>query len=200
MYKASMPDRLRYAFDNTMSKGTIALIGLLAALSTLVIGVIAAVVTVAGIAPEGGDQLSFTEAIWMSLMRTLDSGTMGGDAGWSFRIAMLLVTFGGIFVISTLIGVLTSGIEGKIESLRKGRSRVIEHDHTVILGWSQQIFVVISELIAAGANQSKSCIVIMGDKDKVEMEEEIRDFIGSTGKTPDDRRTQPRRKIYVSGT
>ena len=148
MYKASLPDRLRYAFDNTMSKGTIALIGLLAALSMLVIGVIAAVVTIVGIAPEGGDQLTFTEAIWMSLMRTLDSGTMGGDAGWSFRIAMLLVTFGGIFVISTLIGVLTSGIEGKIESLRKGRSRVIEHEHTVILGWSQQIFVVISELIA----------------------------------------------------
>ncbi len=183
MYKASLPARLRYAFDNTMSKGTIALIGLLAALSTLVIGVIAAFVTVAGIAPEGSDQLSFTEAIWMSLMRTLDSGTMGGDAGWSFRIAMLLVTFGGIFVISTLIGVLTSGIEGKIESLRKGRSQVIEQNHTVILGWSQQIFVVISELIAAGANQSKSCIVIMGDKDKVEMEEEIRDFVGTTGKT-----------------
>ncbi len=183
MYKASMPDRLRYAFDNTMSKGTIALIGLLAALSTLVIIAIAAVVAIAGITPEGSDQLSFTEAIWMSLMRTLDSGTMGGDAGWSFRIAMLLVTFGGIFVISTLIGVLTSGIEGKIESLRKGRSRVIEQGHTVILGWSQQIFVVITELIAAGENQPKSCIVIMGDKDKVEMEEEIRDFIGATGRT-----------------
>ena len=183
MYKATLPDRLRYAFDNTMSKGTIALIGLLAALSTLVIGVIAAFVTIVGIAPEGSDQLTFTEAIWMSLMRTLDSGTMGGDAGWSFRIAMLLVTFGGIFVISTLIGVMTSGIEGKIDSLRKGRSRVIEDGHTIILGWSQQIFVVITELIAAGANQPKSCIVIMGDKDKVEMEDEIRDFVGSTGRT-----------------
>ncbi|MBC8160399.1 MAG: potassium transporter TrkA, partial [Roseiflexaceae bacterium] len=100
-----------------------------------------------------------------------------------FRIAMLVVTFGGIFVISTLIGVLTSGIEGKMEDLRKGRSRVIEQDHMVILGWSQQIFVVISELIAANANQAKSCIVIMGDKDKVEMEEEIHDLVGPTGRT-----------------
>jgi voltage-gated potassium channel Kch len=183
MYKASLPARLRYAFDNTMSKGTIALIGLLAALSTLVIVIVAVVVTAVGIAPEGADQLSFTEAIWMSLMRTLDSGTMGGDAGWAFRIAMLLVTFGGIFVISTLIGVLTSGIEGKIEDLRKGRSHVIESGHTVILGWSQQISVVISELVAASANQPKSCIVIMGDKDKVEMEEEIRDLVGPTGRT-----------------
>ena len=183
MYRVSLPDRIHYAFDNTMSRGTIALIGLLGLLSTLVVVVIAGFVTVVGISPEGGEQLSFTEAIWQSLMRTLDSGTMGGDTGWAFRISMLLVTFGGIFVISTLIGVLTSGIEGKIEDLRKGRSRVIESGHTVILGWSQQIFVVISELVAANANQPKSCIVIMGDKDKVEMEEEIRDLVGPTGRT-----------------
>lgn len=183
MYKVSLNNRLRYAFDNTMSKGPIALIGLLAALSTLVIVIMALFVTVTGITPEGGTQLSFPEAVWQSLMRTLDSGTMGGDVGWSFRIAMLLVTFGGIFVISTLIGVLTTGIEGKMDDLRKGRSRVVEQNHTVILGWSQQIFVVISELIAANANQAKFCIVVMGDKDKVEMEEEIRDIVGPTGRT-----------------
>ena len=69
-------------------------------------------------------------------MRTLDAGTMGGDAGWGFRIVMLLVTIGGIFIVSTLIGVLTTGIEGKLDELRKGRSRVLENDHTVILDWS----------------------------------------------------------------
>jgi voltage-gated potassium channel Kch len=183
MYKASLPNRLRYAFDNTMSKGTVALIGLLAALSALVIVVMSVFVTLVGITPDGSDQLSFGEVVWESLMRTLDAGTMGGDTGWAFRASMLLVTFGGIFVISTLIGVLTSGIEGKIEDLRKGRSNVIEDGHTIILGWSQQIFVIISELVAANANQPKSCIVIMGDKDKVEMEEEIRDMVGTTGRT-----------------
>jgi voltage-gated potassium channel Kch len=183
MYRASLPDRLRYAFDNTMSRGTVALIGLLGALSALVVVVMALVVTATGIAPEGSDHLDFVEAIWQNLMRTLDAGTMGGDAGWPFRITMLLVTFGGIFVISTLIGVLTSGIEGKIEQLRKGRSRVIESGHTIILGWSQQIFEVVAELTAANANQPKSCIVIMGDMDKVEMEEQIRDMVGPTGRT-----------------
>src|SRR5262245_33852907 len=183
MYRASLSDRVRYAFDNTMSRGTIALIGWLAALSMLVVVAMAMVVTLVGITPAGGEQFTFPEAIWQSLMRTLDAGTMGGDAGWSFRIAMLLVTFGGIFVISTLIGVLTSGIEGKLEDLRKGRSRVVESGHTVILGWSEQIFVVISELVVANANQPKSCIVVMGDKDKVEMEEEIRDHVGPTGRT-----------------
>ena len=36
-------------------------------------------------------------------MRTLDSGTMGGDEGsWPFLLAMLAVTLAGIFVLSTL--------------------------------------------------------------------------------------------------
>ena len=55
---------------------------------------------------------------------------------------MLVVTLGGIFIVSTLIGMITTGIEGKLDELRKGRSRVIENDHTVILGWSQQIFTI----------------------------------------------------------
>lgn len=131
MYKASLPERLRYSFDNTMSKGTIALIGLLGLLSALVV-VMAVFVTVVGISPEGGEQFSFPEAIWQNLMRALDSGAVGGDTGWTFRLTMLLVTFGGIFIISTLIGVLTSGIESKVENLRKGRSHVIESGHTVV--------------------------------------------------------------------
>ena len=120
---------------------------------------------------------------WMSLMRTLDAGTMGGDTGWSFRLAMLVITMGGIFVVSSLIGVLTSGIESKLDELRKGRSFVVEERHTVILGWSSQIFTIISELMAANANQSRSCIAILAEKDKVEMEDEIRAKVGPTGRT-----------------
>src|SRR5512136_2820034 len=105
-------------------------------------------------------------------MRTFDAGTMGGDTGWGFRLVMLGVTIGGVFVISTLIGVLTAGVEGKLEELRKGRSRVIESGHTAILGWSEQIFTIISELAVANENQPRSCLVILADRDKVEMEEE----------------------------
>ena len=116
-------------------------------------------------------------------MRTLDAGTMGADQGWSFRFVMFGVTIGGILVISTLIGVLTSGIEGKMDELRKGRSRVIESNHTVILGWSPKIFAVLSELIKASANKPRSCIVILGNHDKVEMEDAIHGYLGHTGKT-----------------
>lgn len=183
MRKVTLADRMRYAFDNMMSRGTVALVGWLALISIIAIIITAGLVTVFRIAPEGSPPLDFFEAAWVSLMRTLDAGTMGGDTGWSFRIVMFVATLCGIFVISTLIGVLTAGIEGKIEELRKGRSSVIEKGHTVILGWSPQVFSIVSELVIANANQPRSCIVILGEKDKVDMESEIRERVGPTGRT-----------------
>jgi voltage-gated potassium channel Kch len=183
MSKITMGQRLRYAFDNTMAKGPIALIGWLFLASAIFILVVTAIVVVAGISPEDGERLNFVEAAWLSLMRTLDAGTMGGDAGWGFRLAMLVVTMGGIFVVSTLIGVLTSGIEDKLADLRKGRSLVVETNHTVILGWSPQVFAIVSELVIANANQPRACIAILADKDKVEMEDEIHARVGETGRT-----------------
>src|SRR6185369_920303 len=125
------------------------------------------------IAPEGSESMGFGEAAWEALMRTLDSGTMGGDTGWGFRGVMLAVTLGGIFVVSALIGVLSSGIEGKLDELRKGRSDVLEKDHTIILNWSASVFDIISELTIANQSRRRPRIVIMADKDKVEMEDEI---------------------------
>lgn len=175
---AAIADRLRYQFDNFMSKGTGALVSGLALMSLAFIFLMGVLVSLVGIAPEGSDRLNPLEAIWGVLMRTLDAGTMGGDTGWAFRIAMLLVTFGGIFVISTLIGVLSSGIDSKLDELRQGRSRVIETDHIVILGWSLQIFTLISELALANANRSDTCIVILSEEDKVQMETNLAAALG----------------------
>src|SRR5687768_17432280 len=167
--------RLRYQFDNLMSRGTPALIAMLFVLSLIVVFIAGAVISIAGFVQEGeSGQLSFGEAAWESLMRTLDSGTMGGDTGTGFRIVMLFVTLGGIFVVSALIGVLNNAIEGQMERLRKGRSIVLESNHTLVLGWSAQVFTILNELMIASENQANARIVILADKDKVEMEDELR--------------------------
>ncbi len=186
MSKPTLKERWSYWFDNYMSRGTLALIGGLTVISMVIILVMAAVVSLGGVAlaPEGSTEgLTFVEAAWEGMMRTLDAGTMGADAGWGFRLSMFVVTVGGVFFISTLIGVLTAGVEGKIEEMRKGRSRVLESGHTIILGWSPQIFTIIPEIVAANENQPRGIIAILADKDKVEMEEEIRTRVGPTGKT-----------------
>nr|WP_290228159.1 hypothetical protein [Trichocoleus desertorum] len=178
MGKTAITDRLRYRFDNFMSRGTVSLISGLALVSLAFILLMAFLVSLTGIAPEGGDRLSLPEAAWGVLMRTLDSGTVGGDTGWVFRLTMLFVTFGGIFVVSTLIGLLSSGIDTKLEDLRKGRSRVIETDHIVILGWSLQVFTLILELALANANRPDTCIVILSEEDKMQMDIALADTLG----------------------
>jgi voltage-gated potassium channel Kch len=181
--KITVKDKFQYWMDNQFSKGTGALILWLGVLSVVVIVLAGVLISALKITPEGEQPMGFFEAAWASLMRTLDAGSMVGDTGWGFRFVMFLVTLGGVFIISALIGVLTTGVDNKIEALRKGRSRVLESGHTVILGWNQQVFTLISELVTANANQKKSCIVVMGPPDKVEMEEEIRQKVEDTGKT-----------------
>jgi ion channel POLLUX/CASTOR len=183
MKKISRKQKMRYAFDNTMSSGTIGLIGWLGLISVLIVGIAAIVMLVIGIAPEGEDKMSFIEGFWRGLMRTLDAGTMGGDAGWGFRIMMFIVTIGGIMIVSALIGIISNSISNKIEELRKGRSFVVEKNHTLILGWSSKVFTIISELVIANENQKKPRIVILADMDKVAMEDEIRSRVPNTKNT-----------------
>jgi Trk K+ transport system NAD-binding subunit len=181
--KVTFRKRFNYWFDNFMSKGTGALIAGLFVVSVIVILIAAVVISVFNINAPEAESMGFLEAFWQSLMRTLDAGTMGGDEGWPFRMVMFFVTLGGIFVLSALIGVLNSGLESKLESLRKGRSMVIESGHTVILGWSNKVFTIISELAEANANQKNPCVVILGDKDKVEMEEAVKEYVTDSKNT-----------------
>ena len=60
---------------------------------------------------------------------------------------------------------------------------VLETNHTLVLGWSTQIFTILNELMAANENQPNARIVILADKDKVEMEDEIRERVEVKGKT-----------------
>ena len=173
--------RARYWFDNTMSRGTVALIAWLAVLTVIMMLVIGAVIMLFGLDEAGSDPIGLA---WSLFLHAIGASSVSDDQGsWPFLGAMLAATLGSIFIVSTLIGVLTTGISNKLDDLRKGRSLVIEQGHTLILGWSDQIFPIISELVVANANQQRPCIVILADKDKVEMEDTIRAQVGPTGKT-----------------
>ncbi len=177
MSSHSSRDRFRYWFDNFMAKGTPALIAGLAGVTAIAIALISLVVWVFNFLPaeSGESSASYLTIVWMSLMRAIDAGTLGGDAGsLGFLVMMSLVTVFGIFIFSALIGILTAGLESKLDQLRKGKSRVVEKNHTVILGWSEQVFTIASEIMIARQEEKYHCITIMGEKDKVEMEEAIK--------------------------
>jgi len=165
--------KLIYKIDRLFSKGTSAMILFLGIASFSIIIVASVIAVLFRIAPQDLEPLSFFEAFWASLMRTLDPGSMAGDEGWGFRILMLFVTIGGIFIISALIGVISNGLFSRLENLQRGRSFVVEENHTVILGWNEKVFTIVKELCIANQNQKDACIVIMGEEDKVSMVEAI---------------------------
>jgi Trk K+ transport system NAD-binding subunit len=170
MKKAKFQERLQYLFDRTMARGTFSLICWLGLVAIFVILITALLVWIIGI----GTQSYLVEQVWDFLLLMLEPDALTfGHGHWAFRLATLIIVFTSIFILSTLIGVITTGIDIKLQVLRKGRSKVLEKNHTVILGWSTKIFTVISELIVANENQKNPCIVILADRDKVQMEDEI---------------------------
>ena len=177
MKNITIRQRLNYWFDNMMTGGTrVLILWLFIATLVMLLGI-----AVLASFTQDVQGVGLIRLFWMGLMRTLDPGTMGGDTGsWPFLFLMLSATVGGIFVVGTLIGVLTNGIDDRLDELRKGRSLVVEQGHTIILGWSSQIFSIISELIIANENHRHSCIAILAEKDKVEMEDEIHAKIGNS--------------------
>lgn len=181
MKRVSLGDRLRYAFDNVMSRGTGALIGWLVVITVLLIVVVSAIVILVNLTPGMG----FFEVTWKVMTMVIDQGTVTGEevVNWPYLLVMLAVTLIGIVLFSSLIGIITTGLDSRLEAMRKGRSKVVERNHTVILGFSEQVFQTVTELVVANANQRRSSIVILADKDKVQMEDEIRTKVSQTGRT-----------------
>lgn len=185
--KSDLGDKLRYRFDNSMSRGTPALIAWLSVATLVLIVVFSVFVSLLGLRPEAeGVPDSFLHEMFYSLLHALDPGTIGGDdpSSWRFVLTMLALTIAGLFIVSALIGVIAAGIDTKLADLRRGRSIVLERDHTVILGWSDSIYTIISELTIANESRTKPVIVILADRDKVDMEDEVK------AKVPDLRGTR----------
>src|SRR3954451_14545116 len=184
--KPTLRQKLRYRFDNTMSRGTPALVGWLAVVTILLVALFTLVTLLFGIAPKdaNGHRQRLISQSFKTQLAGLDSGTVAGDAGkWPFLLAMFGIPIGGLFVVSALIGVIATGLDNKITDLRKGRSFVIETDHTLILGWSETVFTILSELTIANESEQDPVVVILSEIDRVDMEDQIRAKVGDTGNT-----------------
>ena len=180
MKKYTWQEKFQYHFDNMMSRGTVSLIGLLFGITLVV--VLLAGVLVGLINPDEG--VGVGSSMWLSLMHAIDAGTLAGDEGnWLFLLVMTLVTICGLFITSMLIGILNAGIEDKMTSLQKGKSLILESNHTVILGFNENALNMISELIIANENQKDEVIVVMDDVDKTMMEDAIHQWIDDTKTT-----------------
>ena len=185
MSRPTLRDHFRYRFDALMARGAGPLLGWHLLVSLTVVFAISVGVVLLDLVPtnESGEAISFAELVWLTLMHAIDPGTITGDeSGPGWRAIMMVATIGGIMLIGSLVAVLVSSVSRRFDALRRGDSRVLEHDHILVLGWSQRIFTIIHELAAAHGGRRRGCIVVYADHDKVWMEDELATKLHGTGR------------------
>ena len=169
MKKRTFKEKISYWFDRMISKGPMAMSLLLFAVTSAIIGAIG---TIAYFISDDGGILN---QLWSSLMYTLDAGNLASvpTDNIIYLMLMFLSTLCGLFLTSVLIGIITTGVEDKLSNLRKGSSVVQEDEHTLIIGFDNNIYDILHELIEANSNKKNACIVILGEQEKGEMEDAI---------------------------
>ncbi|MCZ9348038.1 NAD-binding lipoprotein, partial [Streptomyces sp. TRM76130] len=119
--------------------------------------------------------------VWQLTGETL---RLGGAAGPVPRVLVsVLLALVTLLYVSALVGLITTALTERLTALRRGRSTVLEQGHAVILGWSEQVFTVVGELVAANANQRRAAVAVLADRDKTLMEEALGIRVGPAGRT-----------------
>lgn len=172
MAKYTFREKIRFGFDTLMAKGLKSVLLLLVLATMALVAIVSLIVVLFKLYPPSGP-LDYPEAFWLGMLRTLDAGTMSSDQGFGFRAAMLVVTLLGVVLVATLIGAISNWFTERAIDLRKGRSKVLVSNHTLILGWNSKIFTIINEICLANASEKNATIVVLADQDKVEMEDLI---------------------------
>ena len=173
-------DRVRYWFDSTLARGASVLVGWMALLClAVVVPASALVVWTDPHAPESlPDRLA---QVWRLTGETL---RLGGATGTPLRVTTsVLLALVALLYVSTLVGLITTALTERLTALRRGRSTVLEQGHVVVLGWSEQVFTVVSELVAANANQRRAAVAVLAERDKTAMEEALSAKVGPMGRT-----------------
>lgn len=175
---STVGSRLKYRFDNALSRGPSVVIGWLGFITigiVIMVGLLVALAQVGGV--SGGKPVGIIEGVWQALTRVVDAGTFVGDTTWPARLIGLLITLAGIFIAGSLIGLIASAVDGQIEQLRKGRSAVLENDHVLILGWSERVPAIVAELVIANESEKRAAVIVLANEEKDLMEDTLRDAI-----------------------
>lgn len=179
--KVSLRKRLRYNFDNSLSKAG-AFVGyvflaivVLAFVMTTLTAVIAGIKVLTDPLPAD----SYFTQYWAAFTKILGTGSV--DA-WGTQILNFIYWGIGVAISGAVIGFISAAITRAVARLKAGKSAVIESDHTLILGWSNRVFPILKELAIAGENQRKPKVVIFSEVAREKMDSEIATRAENLGK------------------
>lgn len=117
---------------------------------------------------------------WRTLKEVMDPGNVSLGDGESFisRFVTFVGVIIGVVLFSMVIAFITTSIDTTLMEVRKGRGKIWEENHTIILGWNERVLDIIQELIIANESQKSACIIILANGiEKELMDDEIKSRI-----------------------
>jgi hypothetical protein len=189
MKRNTLKEIIRYKFDNFMSKGGSSIFF---SLLIIFMGLQLIIGLFRGLSyflfPEAISQNArdFLTNFFITFLQLTDPGNMAQDitSDSIFKISAIIAGLAGVIMFSALIAFITNALDRKISSLKKGFSRVIESNHTVILGWDKQrILEILKELIIANESEKNPCILILSEIDKEKMDDFLSVNLGDSKNT-----------------
>lgn len=170
--------RLQYRFDNFMSRGGLSIF--LALLSLFFAAF--AVMTIARYIAEwffpNKNAEGASDFSWDVFVQLIGLRDTGDDANLAAKFVGVITIFVGLILFSSLVAFITQEFESKIQTLRKGKSAVVEENHTLILGFNDRVIDIIKELVVANESEKDAVIVILSQMEKEEMDDFLRSKLG----------------------
>ena len=178
MSQTTLRQRMRYRFDSFMAKGGSSIFW---SLFILFMALLILIVTVRGVVylmfgEEGSQFGPFLRQIYIIFLELTDPGNMAQDIDSIpvYKITAILAGMAGVIIVSMLIAFITTSLDQKLIELKKGHSKVIEEDHTLLLGWNDRVVEILRELAIANESESDACVVVLSDQEKEVMDDFFR--------------------------
>ena len=171
--KASLGQRLRYSFDNSIARSGMFVTWMLILMiifSILLVLLRAALILIPSFAAEGTTVVFDFNTFWKSFASIFGKG---GEDFWVDRIINFLTWAITVALAGSVTGFIVGVITRTFDRLRKGKSPVVDNGHTLILGWSNRIYPILKELAIANQNVKKAKVVIFSEHTRDFMEDEI---------------------------
>ncbi len=178
---ASFNEKLRYRIDRFFQSGFTLQLFIASLLVMTVLLLFVMVAEVFHMQPSPDFDVDDTGQFWPSvrfwwvLTHTLD--TYWIEKNLPEQIISILLTLFNILVFASVVGLVGSKIQERLENMRRGTSRAIEDGHYVIIGWSEKVIPIIREL-CAGLESGKRIFAILTERPIDEIERAIKKSMG----------------------
>lgn len=168
--------KLQYRYEQFIGKGGVSIF--LSLLILFIVGFLLVwlIRTIAQlVAPDASLEEGIGGLAWRTFMEMIDAGTLDkatDNGGWVKFISTISIMIG-LVVFSALVAIITTALDATIANFQKGRGKVWEANHTLILGWNERVADILRELIIANESQKAATIVIMAEQEKEVMDDEL---------------------------